>query len=260
MKKTLTIFTILYACVMNVSCCNVPQKRHVDDIFHDVLKAYGDSTATEHFIALMNEYADSLYSEIVNSPLDEIGLRAMAQKRAGDAMSLCIPYLTPSLPRISELVEKFDKVLMTWRAVLVDENALEYAYLKEILFVADKETEYERDEVISFIVRTSEYSRSVVMIPEGEDDAQLEALFCDKAPSGSGQLIDIEEGNTILVPDVMSHEDKTRRYYFHGRDFFEQMMAHDYLFVVYTTEEEDCESVMVNLDRFHNLVHSTNGN
>ncbi|MCQ2142982.1 MAG: hypothetical protein MJY56_02825 [Bacteroidales bacterium] len=81
----------------------------------------------------------------------------------------------------------------------------------------------------------------------------LVAMFCHRAPEGSDQLVDIDSGVT-LEPDSFSREGGRRLYEFHGDEFFGRMMEYDYLMVIYSAGDENYESVMVSLERFHEQV------
>ena len=155
MKKLLFI-NLAIICTICFSCKSRSQNRTLDDIFRDVVSAYTDTTDSERFLVLLDEYADSLYSDIVNSPINNTGQRAMAQKRAGNAISLCLSHLDDPSPLVPGLIKKFNDVIMTWRIVPEDSECPGCSYIKEIFYVANKETDHESEEVMSFVVRTGE--------------------------------------------------------------------------------------------------------
>ena len=259
MKKTLVILLATIGTVC-VACCAKPEKRNIDDIFHDVLKAVSDSTATsQHVLDVLNEYADSLYSGIINSETNDAGWRALLQKRAGDAISISLDYLfdEETRPGFSEVIQKFDKVLTTWIVRTGEPDIPGCSYIKEVMFVANKNTDHESDEVMNFVVWTGENPKSLVIIPKGDENESLLAVFCPKAPEGSDQIVDLDSGIT-LEPTFMSHEDGPRCYVFDDNRFFEQLMANDHLFVLYTVGD-GYESIMLNLERFHEQVHEAEG-
>lgn len=253
MKKILLAIATLP--VLLLSCQNETKQagevRRVEDIFGEILAAVQDtssSLSSERTVALFNEFADSLYSVIVNTELDDVDPRLEAQKIAGYTLFLAADYGLENGLDMDLCVDKFNKVISTWRIRPTDDSI---DYLKEIPYNIRKDSGDEAEREMYIIAKTNYEKPTVILLPKEATGGVL-ATFVRSLDGGFGYDF---ENSRNLEGDNGEFDGKYMVYRFDSEEFMEALQAYDALFVAYYDEEGIVESTMVCLGELQKLVN-----
>lgn len=254
MKSLLFPAVIGILCLSACASAQTPasSKRTAYEICDELITVLKDSTATiDEASALFIEYADTLYSMQMNSAPDDIRLRIEAQDCATDALWASTGYLMGENGKYeSDVPMRFAKVLESWWSISGD---LGTTFVKEIVFTSGQETEREKKDVISAIVKTGQEIKTRVILPAGKEENYPVVMFCNNAPEGSEIPYDLDNTES-LYPNHFEESDGNRAYDFEGDEFFKMMLSYDRMFISYGDGFGGIDSVVQALGRFREQV------
>lgn len=251
MKKTLAIMS---AVLLTLSCHETSgpavSVRGMEDIFKETLSAVLDTTSdysTDKVEALLNELADTLCSVMENTPLEDVGPRMEAQEIAGHAVFLAADYALKNGSEIGPYIDKFSKVIATWRLRPTDDSI---DYLKEIPYNIRKDTDEEAGREMYIIAKTDSEKPTVILLPQEATEGVL-AMFAREIDGEGGY--DVENAK-VLNGDDGEDNDDFMVYRFDSGEFLKALKTYDALFVMYFEKGGIHESAMVRLEELHTLM------
>ena len=266
MKRIITFS--LFALI--IAACGQPRQKPVevaspesilDSMLTDITVKSRDTLVTEEQLTSLNmEYADSLYSIIVNSKIDEFDQRLCAQDHAVQAASAYLECCESRSFEVNDLVfdKYYRKVLLTWRSDkdITHPDSSGVTLFKEVLYTINQNTDEEKKEGLLISIKLGNAPCSYISIPKGEDDAELSVIFFQKNPSGGNYPYDMKEGSDVTInPESMSRrEDGRREYRFPGNGFYETAMQNYRIFVLYTDSANYKECATFTLDGLHEIA------
>lgn len=231
------------------------ENRDMNAIFTEAIEAATDTTSAYSDAKvkdLMNELADTLLSVMVNSPVDEVRERIIAQDMAGTALATVALCGIDEPGFLESVSQKYRKVQSTWRTQDSPEHG--FGYVKELPFLTQKGTDDEMLDAIFIITRITINPRTALRLPR-EATKGVQVIFANRSDSEE-TLFDIDN-STSMGSEEFQQSDYSSDYIFEGTAFMEEMMSHDAMFIMYTAEYGSIESAMIALDGLHELVEGS---